>query len=154
MEGAYKIVKPSEKEAGMGQVGITAYGGYLPRLRLSRESIVRANSWANPTLMAYSKSERATCDVDEDSVTMAVEAALLYMCSEHCEDTGYYINAFAGYYSRSNIVTGPGTYLPDVPSPEEIMEKWADITSLDDAKFYPDISGMMTIAMSATNRKE
>ena len=55
----------------MEPIGITAYGGYIPRLRLSRESIVQANAWVNPALMAYGMSERAICDVDEDSVTMA-----------------------------------------------------------------------------------
>ena len=26
-------------------VGITAFGGYVPRLRLSRQAIVEANAW-------------------------------------------------------------------------------------------------------------
>ena len=59
----------------MGRVGITAFGGYIPRLRLSRESIVKANAWLDPGLAAYAGSERSMCDVDEDSITMAVEAA-------------------------------------------------------------------------------
>ncbi len=59
----------------MNDVGISAYGGYVPRLRLSRESAVRANDWVDPSLMMNAKSERSMCDVDEDSVTMAVEAA-------------------------------------------------------------------------------
>jgi len=57
------------------KAGITAFGGYIPRLRLSRESIVKANAWVDPSLAAHGKSERSMCDVDEDSVTMAVEAA-------------------------------------------------------------------------------
>jgi hydroxymethylglutaryl-CoA synthase len=56
-------------------VGITAFGGYIPRLRLSRKAIVDANSWANPALRSQAKSERAICNWDEDPVTMAVEAA-------------------------------------------------------------------------------
>ena len=56
-------------------IGITAFGGYIPRLRLSRESIVKANSWVDPSLLAYARSERSMCDVDEDSIPMAVEAA-------------------------------------------------------------------------------
>jgi 3-hydroxy-3-methylglutaryl CoA synthase len=56
-------------------VGITAFGGYIPRLRLSRKAIVDANSWANPALKSLAKSERAICNWDEDPVTMAVEAA-------------------------------------------------------------------------------
>jgi len=56
-------------------VGVTAVGGYIPRLRLSRKAIVDANSWANPALKALGKSERAICNWDEDPITMAVEAA-------------------------------------------------------------------------------
>ena len=59
----------------MNTVGIISYGGYIPRLRLSRESIVKTNSWIDPGLAAYRKGERSMCDVDEDSITMAVEAA-------------------------------------------------------------------------------
>lgn len=54
--------------------GITAYGGYIPRLRLSRQSIVDANSWANSALKSHAKAERSMCNWDEDSLTMAVEA--------------------------------------------------------------------------------
>jgi len=55
--------------------GVLAYGAYLPRLRLSRRSIADANAWLNPALKAQGKGERAICNWDEDSVTMAVEAA-------------------------------------------------------------------------------
>ena len=54
--------------------GITAYGGYIPRLRLSRKSMVDANSWANSALKGQAKAERSMCNWDEDSLTMAVEA--------------------------------------------------------------------------------
>src|SRR5216683_1888727 len=55
--------------------GIASYGGYIPRLRLSRQAIVAANSWANPALRSHAKGERAMCNWDEDAITMAVEAA-------------------------------------------------------------------------------
>src|SRR3984957_19914310 len=56
-------------------VGIVSFGGYIPRLRLSRKAIVDANGWQNSALKAYAKAERAICNWDEDSLTMAVEAA-------------------------------------------------------------------------------
>lgn len=59
----------------MTQVGITSYGSYVPRLRLNRRAILDANAWANGALRAYGKGERAMCNWDEDSVTMAVEAS-------------------------------------------------------------------------------
>jgi 3-hydroxy-3-methylglutaryl CoA synthase len=55
--------------------GITAYGGYVPRLRLSRKAVVEANSWFNPGIARLAKGERAICNWDEDALTMAVEAA-------------------------------------------------------------------------------
>jgi hydroxymethylglutaryl-CoA synthase len=56
-------------------VGIASFGGYIPRLRLSRKAMVDANGWFNGSLRAYAKAERAICSWDEDSLTMAVEAA-------------------------------------------------------------------------------
>jgi 3-hydroxy-3-methylglutaryl CoA synthase len=54
--------------------GITAYGAYIPRLRLQRKAIAQANAWFAPGLMGAAKGERAMANFDEDAVTMAVEA--------------------------------------------------------------------------------
>lgn len=59
----------------MNYLGITSVGAYVPRLRLTRESIARANAWAIPGLLASAKGERAIANWDEDSITMAVEAS-------------------------------------------------------------------------------
>ncbi len=56
-------------------VGITGFGAYIPRLRLQRATVVAANQWANPGLAALAKGERSMANWDEDSVTLAVEAA-------------------------------------------------------------------------------
>ncbi|TNE39539.1 MAG: hydroxymethylglutaryl-CoA synthase family protein, partial [Alphaproteobacteria bacterium] len=56
-------------------VGILAYGGYIPQSRLQRSEIARAHSWFNPGLGGLAKGERSMANWDEDSVTMAVEAA-------------------------------------------------------------------------------
>ncbi|MGH8735819.1 MAG: hydroxymethylglutaryl-CoA synthase family protein [Burkholderiales bacterium] len=55
--------------------GILSYGAYLPRRRLQREAIAAANGWFNPGLRGLAKGERAMANWDEDSVTMATEAA-------------------------------------------------------------------------------
>ena len=63
-------------EGGRGMdVGILAFGAYVPRLRLARKAVAEANAWFNPALRSLAKGERAICNWDEDSVTMAVEAA-------------------------------------------------------------------------------
>jgi hydroxymethylglutaryl-CoA synthase len=56
-------------------VGISAYGGYVPRLRLNRAAVYDANKWFAPGLRGQSKGERAMANWDEDSITIAVEAA-------------------------------------------------------------------------------
>jgi hydroxymethylglutaryl-CoA synthase len=56
-----------------GAVGLVAFGGYVPQLRLRRSAITAANKWINPS--ASGKGERAFASWDEDAVTMAVEAA-------------------------------------------------------------------------------
>lgn len=56
-------------------IGITAYGAYIPRARLSRAAMAEANTWFNASLKSLSKGERSICNWDEDTVTMAVEAA-------------------------------------------------------------------------------
>lgn len=55
--------------------GIIASGAYIPRLRLQRSAIHRANQWFAPGLKGLAKGERAIANWDEDVVTMAVEAA-------------------------------------------------------------------------------
>jgi 3-hydroxy-3-methylglutaryl CoA synthase len=54
---------------------IHAYGVHIPRLRLSREVIASAMSWANPPARGPARGTRAVGNWDEDALTMAVEAA-------------------------------------------------------------------------------
>ena len=59
----------------MAMPGIVAYAGYVPMLRIARASIADAMAWANPSLRQRGSGERSFCNWDEDSITMAVEAA-------------------------------------------------------------------------------
>ncbi|MFW6333890.1 MAG: SDR family NAD(P)-dependent oxidoreductase [Desulfosalsimonas sp.] len=56
-------------------IGITSYGAYIPRLRLSRSAIYQAMGWFSPAIVMVAQGERSMCNWDEDSVTMAVEAS-------------------------------------------------------------------------------
>jgi hydroxymethylglutaryl-CoA synthase len=56
-------------------IGILAFGAYLPRSRLQRQSIAAANAWFNPALKGLARGERAMAGWDEDAITLAVEAA-------------------------------------------------------------------------------
>jgi NAD(P)-dependent dehydrogenase (short-subunit alcohol dehydrogenase family) len=82
-----------------------------------------------------------------------VTPAVLYLCSELCRDTGLYINAAAGYYSRSNIVTSRGTIFHEVPTPEQVMERWGEITSLEGAEYYADLNEMFGKIIPALSGK-
>ena len=56
-------------------IGLTSYGGYIPRARMQRKAITSANAWVAPNLQGKGKGERSMGNWDEDPVTMAVEAA-------------------------------------------------------------------------------
>ena len=56
-------------------IGITGFGVYIPRLRLSRQAVVTANAWYAPELKAKGNGHKAMANWDEDSITMAVAAA-------------------------------------------------------------------------------
>ena len=53
--------------------GISAYGAYLPRLRVPRSVIAGAMGWLSAGKPAP-RGERTACNWDEDSLTMALEA--------------------------------------------------------------------------------
>jgi NAD(P)-dependent dehydrogenase (short-subunit alcohol dehydrogenase family) len=77
-----------------------------------------------------------------------VTPAVLYMCSEQCEDSGMIINAALGYFSRSAIVTGPGAILSDgkkIPTPEEVMENWGKITSIENPQYFNQLPEMFGV---------
>lgn len=59
----------------MACYGINGIGAYVPRLRIERSVIAEAHRWMNPSLKGLAKGRRAFCSWDEDSITMAVEAA-------------------------------------------------------------------------------
>ncbi len=89
---------------GNSATGITSYGGYIPRLRLSRKAIAAANAWFNPGLAAHTTGERAMANWDEDSVTMAVEAArdCLAGAPREAVDALYFASTTMPFSDRQN----------------------------------------------------
>jgi hydroxymethylglutaryl-CoA synthase len=57
----------------MADIGICAYGVYIPRYRLSRKTIAAAMGWLGPGALP---GEKAVANYDEDSLTMAVAAGV------------------------------------------------------------------------------
>jgi 3-hydroxy-3-methylglutaryl CoA synthase/NAD(P)-dependent dehydrogenase (short-subunit alcohol dehydrogenase family)/putative sterol carrier protein len=56
-------------------IGITSFGGYIPRLRLDRMSIYEAMGWYAPAIVMVAQGQRSFGNWDEDSLTLAVAAA-------------------------------------------------------------------------------
>jgi 3-hydroxy-3-methylglutaryl CoA synthase len=66
--------------------GIQSWGVCIPRLRVSRKTIGAAMGWVNPSLKT-ARGERSICNWDEDSLTMAVEAARCALPSRAARDS-------------------------------------------------------------------
>ncbi len=56
-------------------IGVTSFGGYIPRLRLERMAIFESVGWLAPAIMAVAQGERSVCNWDEDALSMAVESS-------------------------------------------------------------------------------
>lgn len=148
--GYGRIVMTASTSGVLGNFGQTNYGsakmgiaGLANVLKIEgKKHDIKVN------VLLPSAGTRLTEDVMPPDMfkKMGVEyitPVVLYLCSEHCKDTGAYINAFAGYYSRSQIMTGPGLTFSELPTPEQIMERWDRIMSLENPKYFNDINEMM-----------
>ncbi len=74
-----------------------------------------------------------------------VTPVVIYMCSEQCQDSGTIINAGAGYFSKSAILTGPGAILTDgkkVPTCDDVAAEWAKITNMDKTKYFDQVNSL------------
>ena len=69
-------------------VGICSYGGYIPRYRLSRMTIVQNMAWYFPVIMAVSGGEKSVANWDEDALSMAVSAAYDCMTGKDRQSIG------------------------------------------------------------------
>jgi len=83
-------------------VGIVSYGAYIPRYRIDRKVIYKAIGWMNPA--TYMPGEKAVCNFDEDSVTMAVAAGIdcLGDIDRSTIDAAYVASTTFPYLERQN----------------------------------------------------
>jgi len=148
--GYGRIVMTSSASGAFGVFGQTNYAsakmGVAGLTNVLKLEGARHNIKVNVILP--SAGTRLTADAMSPDMFEAFEAeyvtpAVLYLCSERCQDSGFYINAFGGYFSRSAILTGPGATFSEIPTPEQIEEYWHQITSMEDAKFYNDAKEMI-----------
>ena len=67
----------------------------------------------------------------------------LYLVSENCPVSGSIYNAGLGCFNRVAMVTGPGAVVGDgenIPTPEQLVSQWENITSLKGAKEYQNVN--------------
>jgi len=91
-------------------VGITSFGGYVPRYRLNRMIVFGSMGWLNPVIITNARGEKAVANFDEDAITMAVAAGMdcLRGIDRSALDAVYYASTTAPYKERqnANIVAG------------------------------------------------
>jgi NAD(P)-dependent dehydrogenase (short-subunit alcohol dehydrogenase family) len=61
-----------------------------------------------------------------------VSPLVAYLASEACTDTGRIFSVGGGYMARVAIVEGAGTAFDDVPTPDDVADRWEQITTLGD----------------------
>jgi putative sterol carrier protein len=67
----------------------------------------------------------------------------VYLVSEHCPVSGNIYNVGMGCVNRAAILTGPGAVVGDsgqIPTPEQILAQWENISSLKAAKEYQSVT--------------
>ena len=126
-------------------IGITAYGAYLPRLRLDRGTIYRQMGWLAPATLLAAQGRRTMCNWDEDAVTMAVAA---------CRDclTGADPQAVDGLYLASTSLPfadrqNAGIVAAALDLPEHIPT--ADLTASQKAGSTALLTALETLAGGA-----
>ncbi len=137
-------------------IGIVGYGGYLPRLRLSRRAVVEANAWYAPNLMG--KGTRTMANWDEDSITMAVAAAR--DCLGAAEDRSHVRSVFLAsstlpFTERLNagVVCEALTLGDDVEAMDLVGAQRAALSAVAQAVARVQCGGGIALVVAADARK-
>jgi hydroxymethylglutaryl-CoA synthase len=97
-------------------VGIKSFGGYVPWLRLERSAIADSHAWFDPSVRGKAKGRRAISNWDEDTLTMAVEAARRCGVSGFADRIGslFFASTSAPFADRQNAgIIKEALNLPD-----------------------------------------
>jgi len=131
-------------------VGITSYGTYVPRYRMSRKVIASAIGWFNP---AFLPGEKAVANYDEDSISMAVAACTdcLPEISHDAIDGLYFATTSAPYQNRegSAIISSALALKPNIRTADLTNSTKAGTTALIsacEATAHREIKNMLVCA--------
>jgi len=106
-------------------IGISSYGGYIPRLRLERMGIFQSMGWFAPATVMVAQGERSMCNWDEDALTMAVASSwdCLGDRDRAAVDAVYLASTTLPFVDRQNA----GILKAALNLPDEVLT--ADLTS-------------------------
>lgn len=164
VKGAYCLSRPafkSMKDQGYGRIVMTSSGaglfgnfgqanygaakmalvGLTNVLRLEGERYNIKVNTVVPNAATKMSGSAMTLEMIERLKPCHIAPAVLYLCSEECLDSGMYINVFGGYISRSAIHTGVG--VTGIETPEQIMENWNKIVSMENPVFHNSLPEMV-----------
>jgi len=162
LNGAYSVTRSAlavMKEKGYGRVVMTTsaaglYGnfgqtnytaakmaivGLMNALKIEGEKYdIKINTVA-PVAASRLTEDVLPPDFFEKLKPEYVAPMVLYLSSETCPVSGGIYNAGMGFFNRAAVVTGPGVVISGedpIPSPEDLVQQWDQVTSLKDGKEY------------------
>jgi NAD(P)-dependent dehydrogenase (short-subunit alcohol dehydrogenase family) len=164
LKGAYCVSKPAfknMKEHGYGRIVMTSSGaglfgnygqvnysaakmaliGLTNTLKLEGEKYgIKVNTVVPSAATRMSEGAMPTV-MFEKLKAEYITPAVVYLCSEQCQDSGVYINAFGGYISRSAIMTGTG--VTGIFTPEQVSKNWDKILQMEEPKLHNSLPEMV-----------
>ncbi len=139
-------------------IGITSYGGYLPRLRLDRMSIFQTMGWFAPAIVMVAQGERSFCNWDEDSLTMAVAASqdCLRGVNKNTVDALYLASTTLPFADRSNagIVRGALNLKDDLQSQDFTSSLRSGTSALISALSAVQAGDRRQVLVTASDKRE
>ncbi len=169
LNGAYNVSKPAfeiMKAKGYGRIILTAsaaglYGNF-------GQTNYSAAKLALTGLMNSLKIEGAKYNIKVNTVAPLAASRLtqdvlppdlfaklqpefvspmtLVLASEECPVTGNIYNVGAGCFNRACVITGPGAVVgngKDVPTPEDVMQAFSAVTSMEGARPYDQLNDLV-----------
>ncbi len=139
-------------------VGISSFGGYIPRYRLNRMKIYQSMGWINRANIAYARGEKAVANVDEDTLTMAVAAGINCVAGIDRSQLGgvYFASTTFPYQERQNagIIAGALNMRDDVRSADFAGSLKSGTTALISAMEAVASGGVHNLVVCASDSRQ